>query len=73
VRIHVGRSSTLDNGKPHGAHLIACMKRLLPERRDEQFHQIRPDVPGVSELLEFQESIALVPRHFQGVFAERQG
>ena len=73
VRVHAGRSGTLHNGKPHGTYLIGRMKGLLSKRRNEQFHQIRPDVPDVSRFLEFEKSIAFMPRHFQDVFAERNG
>ena len=71
---HAGaRNRALDDGKPHGTHLIARMKRLLPERSNEQLHQIGSDVPGMSGFLKFQESIAFMSRHFQDVLAERHG
>src|SRR5687767_1961273 len=73
VRTHTWRSSALDNRESHGAHLIGRMKGLLSERGDEQFHQIRSHVPEVSPLLEFQESVAFMPRHFQRIFAQRHG
>ena len=50
--IHASRSRTLDDSKPHGAHLIGCMERLLSERRDEQSHQVRSHVPGISRFFE---------------------
>lgn len=68
-----GRSGAFYYGKSHSAHLIGCVKGLLSERRDEQFHQIAPDIPGISRSLKFQKSITFVPRHFQYVFAERNG
>ncbi len=73
TRAHFGRSNALHNGKPHGTDLIGRMKGLLPKRCDEQFHQIPADVPGISRFLEFEESIAFMPRHFQDIFAERNG
>ena len=73
TRAHFCRSNTLHNGKPHGTYLIGRMKGLLSKRCDEQFHQIRADVLGISRFLEFEESIAFMPRHFQDIFAERNG
>ena len=66
------RRNRVDDGKPHGPHLIRRMERLLSQRCDEDFDLVLSDRPLLFFSFQFEETIPFMTGNFKTVFSHRR-